>query len=110
MTQQRTLTPRAWTELLILSTLWGASFLSIRVALDEIGPFTVVLHRVFWAMLVLWAVVLVRGARVPRGATVWIGFLGMGLLNNVIPFSLMAWGQLHIETGLTSILNASTAI
>jgi drug/metabolite transporter (DMT)-like permease len=47
---------------------------------------------------------------VPRDARVWGAFLVMGLLNNVIPFGLMAWGQLHIETGLTSILNATTAI
>ncbi|EBA10999.1 transmembrane drug/metabolite transporter family protein, putative [Roseobacter sp. CCS2] len=46
----------------------------------------------------------------PTDLRVWGAFLVMGLLNNVIPFSLMAWGQLHIETGLTSILNAATAI
>jgi drug/metabolite transporter (DMT)-like permease len=46
----------------------------------------------------------------PRDAATWRGFLVMGLLNNVIPFGLMAWGQLHIPSGLTSILNAATAI
>lgn len=61
-------------------------------------------------MLILWAYVLVRRLEIPTDPAVWLAFLGMGLLNNVIPFSLMAWGQLHIETGLTSILNASTAI
>lgn len=61
-------------------------------------------------MLILWAVILIRRFAVPTDLRVWGAFVIMGLLNNVIPFSLMAWGQLHIETGLTSILNASTAV
>lgn len=110
MTPQKTISSRAWIELLLLAVIWGGSFLSIRVALDEIGFVTTVAHRVFWAALVLWAVVVLRRLPLPRSPRVWGAFLVMGLLNNVIPFSLMAWGQLHIETGLTSILNAATAI
>ncbi|MGV6813350.1 MAG: DMT family transporter [Brevirhabdus sp.] len=107
---QKTLDNRAWAELLLLSALWGGSFLSIRVALDEISVLQSVTHRVGWAALALWLVVAWRGLRVPRGVGVWGAFMVMGLLNNVIPFSLMSWGQLHIETGLTSILNAATAM
>lgn len=107
---QKSLSPRASAELVLLALIWGASFLSIRVALDEIGPLTAVAHRVGWGAVVLWLWVWARGLAVPRGLHIWIGFAGMGLLNNVIPFSLMAWGQLHIETGLTSILNAATSI
>jgi drug/metabolite transporter (DMT)-like permease len=58
----------------------------------------------------LWIYILLKRLPLPRGRLIWIGFVGMGLLNNVIPFSLMAWGQLHIPSGLTSIFNASTAI
>ncbi|MFV1876916.1 DMT family transporter [Nioella sp.] len=101
---------RAWADLILLSLIWGASFLSIRVALDEIGVFTLVAHRVVWAMLILWTYVALRRLAVPRDPRVWGAFLVMGILNNVIPFSLMAWGQLHIETGLTSIFNAATAV
>ncbi|MEN8896754.1 MAG: DMT family transporter [Yoonia sp.] len=95
---------------MILSLLWGGSFLSVRIALDEIGPLTTVAHRTGWAMLILWGYVALRRLPVPQGWRVWAAFLSMGILNNVIPFSLMAWGQLHIESGLTSILNAATAI
>lgn len=94
----------------LLATIWGGSFLSIRIALDEIGPLTAVAHRVGWATFVLWLYVVLRGLPLPRGRRVWIGFLGMGVLNNVLPFSLMAWGQLYIPSGLTSIFNAATAI
>lgn len=110
MVEQKSLSPRAWVELMLLGLLWGGSFLSIRIALDEVPVITAVLHRTGWAMLVLWAVVLVSGHRIPRNPRVWGAFLIMGMLNNVIPFGLMTWGQLSIETGLTSILNAATAV
>ena len=110
MNTQKTISPRAWAEMLLLAAIWGGSFVSIRIALDEVGPLTTVVHRVGWAALVLWAVVLMMRLPVPREPRVWGAFLGMGLLNNVIPFALMAWGQQFIESGLTSILNAATAM
>lgn len=94
----------------MLGFIWGASFLSIHIALREIGPLTAVAHRTTWAMLILWGYVILRRLPLPTDPRVWGAFVIMGLMNNVIPFSLMAWGQLHIETGLTSILNAATAI
>lgn len=106
----RSISTESWLLLIALATLWGASFLSIRIALDEIGPITAVAHRVGWAALVLWAYVALRGLPLPRDRRVWVGFLGMGVLNNVIPFTLMAWGQLYIPSGLTSIFNAATAV
>jgi drug/metabolite transporter (DMT)-like permease len=109
MTHSR-LTPRAWAELLLLSLIWGGSFLAIRTALDAVPVLTSVAHRVGWAALALWVVVLATRTPVPRAPRIWGAFLVMGLLNNAIPFTLMAWGQLHIETGLASILNAATAI
>lgn len=110
MTTQKSLSAQAWAELLLLGAIWGASFLSIRIALDEIGFLTVVAHRVTWAAALLWCVVLILRLPVPKSPQVWGAFLVMGLLNNVLPFGLMSWGQLHIETGLTAILNASTAV
>lgn len=110
MNTQKQMSTQAWAELLLLSLIWGGIFLSVRIALDEIGPLTAVANRVAWAALLLWVVVLVGRVQIPQSPKVWIGFVGMGLLNNVIPFSLQAWGQLYIESGLTSILNAGTAV
>ncbi len=107
---QKTISAHAWLLLIILSFIWGGSFLSVHVALAEIGPLTAVAHRTGWAMLILWGYIFARKLDIPREPRIWAAFLVMGLLNNVIPFSLMAWAQLHIETGLTAILNASTAI
>ncbi|MEX0285388.1 MAG: DMT family transporter [Paracoccaceae bacterium] len=110
MTVQKTITPRAWAELMLLGLLWGGSFLAIRITLDEVPVLTMVLHRTGWAALALWVVVLAMRLPLPRDPGVWGAFLVMGLLNNIIPFGLMGWGQLYIESGLTSILNAATAV
>ena len=107
---QKTISPRAWVELFLLATIWGASFLSNRIALTEVGVFTTVAIRVLGAATLLWLIVLYLRLPIPGSARVWAIFLGMGLLNNAIPFSLIVWGQQHIASGLASILNAATAI
>jgi drug/metabolite transporter (DMT)-like permease len=107
---QTSLNARAWIDMALLAAIWGASFLSIKLALAELPVMTLVAHRVVWAALVLWAYVLWRGLAVPKDARIWTAFLVMGCLNNAIPFGLMAWGQQFIETGLTSIFNAGTAV
>lgn len=104
------LSTRAWSELVLLSLIWGGSFFSIALAQREIGPVTVVLHRVGWAALLLWLAVRARGLPVPRGAGAWGAFLVMGCLNNALPFTLLSWGQMQIGTGVASILNATTAV
>ncbi|MBM2576674.1 DMT family transporter [Jannaschia sp. Os4] len=101
---------RTWAELALLALIWGGSFLAIRTALDEIPFVTSVAFRVGLAAAVLWGWCALRGLRPPRDPRLWGALLGMGMLNNVLPFSLMAWGQLSIETGLTAILNAGTAV
>ena len=106
----RSIPTRTWFELALLGMIWGGSFLAIRLALNEVGFVTSVAHRVFWAALIMWGYVAVARLPVPRDPRIWIAFFVMGLLNNVIPFSLMAWGQLHIPTGLASVFNAGTAI
>lgn len=110
MTSQARLSPRAWSELLLLSAIWGASFLAFAVALEELPVFTIVAHRVGWAALLLWCLVPVLNIPVPRGFRDWSACLLMGVLNNAIPFSLIVWGQKSIESGLAAILNSTTAL
>lgn len=100
---------RAWVDLILLALIWGAIFLVIEFALRGLTPLWAVVHRVFWAMLALWAYALLRGHRPPASTRIWFGFLVMGALNNAIPFSLITWAQVEIESGLASILNATTA-
>ena len=102
--------PAEWLLLVILSVLWGGSFFFAEVALAGLPPFTVVLGRVGIAALALISLVHVNGRRLPRSPRPWGAFLIMGALNNLIPFSLIVWGQTQIASGLAAILNATTPL
>jgi drug/metabolite transporter (DMT)-like permease len=106
----RPMTSVEWSLLLTLTVLWGGSFFFNGVALRELPTFTVVVARVALAAVVLIAVVQLTGARIPGGRQVWGAFFVMGFLNNVVPFSLIVWGQAHIGSGAASILNATTPL
>jgi drug/metabolite transporter (DMT)-like permease len=99
-----------WAMLLALSVLWGGSFFFVGVVIKELPPLTIVLLRVGLAAIFLNIFVVVRGMRLPRDKSIWRAFLGMGLLNNVAPFCLIAWGQIYIGSGLAAILNATTPL
>ncbi len=99
-----------WLLLISLSLLWGGSFFFAEVALESFGPLSVVLGRVGLAAITLWAVVLMTRMPIPRSPAVWLAFLCMGALNNMIPFSLIVWAQTEITGSLASILNATTPL
>ena len=99
-----------WGMIVILSIIWGGSFFFVGVAVKEMTPLTIVMCRVSLAALVLLAYVRLSGARMPTDPRLWGAFFVMGALNNLIPFSLIVWGQTHIESSLASILNATTPI
>ena len=99
---------REWAMLLLLSVLWGGSFFFNGVAVSELPSFTLVWLRVASAAATLLIVLNVLGQRMPMQGRVWLAFFGMGLLNNVLPFVLIVWGQHRIASGLASILNATT--
>ena len=96
--------------LLLLAAVWGGSFFFAEVALSEVPPLTITLHRVVWAVPILAVIVFLNGIALPRSLSVWGAYLVMGALNNAIPFSLIFWGQTQIESGLASILNGTTAM
>jgi drug/metabolite transporter (DMT)-like permease len=99
-----------WGLLLLVSVLWGGSFFFFKVLVAEFPPFTVVLGRVGLAALALNAYLLVRRDPMPASPRVWGAFLVIGLLNNVIPFTLIVYGETRVSSGLASILNATTPI
>ena len=110
---------RNWGLLLFLSLLWGSSFFFYKVLVAVLPPVTVVLGRVGFAAIALNLWLAVRGTPLSLGGGLWKRFLLLGLLNNAIPFVLIAWGELtpdpphaaqHITSGMASILNATTPI
>lgn len=105
---------RAWTLLLALAILWGGSFFFVGVAVREWPPLVIVLARVGVAALALWAVALALRLEWRRDAPAWRAHLGMGLLNNALPFLLIVWAQSPggggLPSGVASILNATTPL
>ncbi|MGH6954353.1 MAG: DMT family transporter [Alphaproteobacteria bacterium] len=102
--------PTEWLLLVTLSVLWGGSYFFAEIALSELPPLTVVLGRVGIAALALIAAARALGHRLPRSPALWGSFLVMGAFNNLIPFSLIVWGQTTIGSGLAAILNATTPL
>jgi drug/metabolite transporter (DMT)-like permease len=109
-TLNKTMGSLEWLLLIILSILWGGSFFFVGVAVKALPPLTIVVLRVGLAALALNLVVRVSGLQMPREWPLWKAFFGMGLLNNMIPFCLIVWGQTHIASGLASIFNATTPL
>lgn len=99
----------AWMLLLLLSFVWGASFLFIELALAVMGPVTLVFLRVLVGALCLLIYLRVRQKSLPLCLAFWAPVFVMGLLNNVVPFSLITYGQVFITGGMASIINANTA-
>lgn len=110
MSDTRPMLPSEWGLLCLLSLLWGGSFFFAKVALAEVPPLTIVLARVAIAAGALSLYLRLRGATIPTTAAAWWAFCGMGFLNNLLPFTLIFWGQTVIDSGLASIINATTPL
>lgn len=109
MTQQQSgMTAYEWSLLLLLSAIWGGSFYFFAILIKELPVFTIVFFRVFLATAALWLVVLAKRMKPPKGWAQWKDYFVMGLLNNVIPFSLIVWGESRVAPGLAAVLNATT--
>ncbi|MBW9056244.1 DMT family transporter [Rhizobium mesosinicum] len=96
--------------LLVLSTLWGASYTFIKIGVETIPPVTLVAARTLIAGLLLFAVIRWRGLKLPRDRQTWTYFLVQACLNSVLPFTLIAWAERMTDAGLAAILNSTTPI
>jgi len=99
-----------WSRLLLLGALWGCSFFIGRIAVSEISPLALVFYRVSIAALALHLWLKLRGLSFAPVLAHPAGFLGLALLNNVIPFSLIFAGQTELGAGLASIFYATTPL
>jgi drug/metabolite transporter (DMT)-like permease len=106
----RHMSPTEWALLVMLAVLWGGSYFYVAIAIKVLPPFVIVAFRVSGGAALLYVVVRATGAQMPRDPAIWRALFVMGFLNNVVPFSLIAWGQSHIASGLAAILNATTPL
>jgi drug/metabolite transporter (DMT)-like permease len=96
--------------LLLLATLWGASYTFIKLGVASIPPVTFIAARTTIAAVLLLAVLRWRGVRMPADVVLWRRFLFQACLNSVIPFTLIAWAEQSVDAGLATILNSSAPI
>lgn len=94
----------------LLALIWGASFLFIKVAVEDVSPATVVFGRLAFSVATLLVILAVRPALGAGWRRYWrLGF-AIGIVNNVLPFLLISWGETRIASGVASILNATTPL
>ena len=96
--------------LVLLSVVWGGSFFFNGIALREFPTLSIVTARVGLAALALLFLMKMLGQGIQLNRQILKAFFGMSFLNNVVPFSLIVWGQQHIASGVASILNATTPL
>ncbi|NUL15448.1 EamA family transporter [Agrobacterium tumefaciens] len=96
--------------LALLSTLWAASYTFIKIGVETMPPITFIALRTLIAGLLLYAVIRLRGLRLPTDFATWRLFFIQACINSVLPFTLIAWAEQSIDAGLAVILNATTPI
>ena len=106
MSNLPTRTALDWVLLLYLSLAWGLAFLLIALALPSFPPLTLVAMRLSLGALTLYIIMRAAGLRLPNNRDWWQRFAALAVLGNVIPFSLISWGELYISSSLAGILMA----
>jgi drug/metabolite transporter (DMT)-like permease len=99
-----------WFIFLLLGAIWSSSFMWIKIAIQEVGPITLVAFRVLFGLLFGVAVISIQHVRWPRTFKAWLPFLVLGVTNLAIPFFLISWGEQSIDSAVASVLNATVPL
>lgn len=101
---------RSIARLAVLACIWGASFLFIKVGLEGLNPAQIVFGRLAGGAVVLVAVSRARRLRLPSGWQVWRDLVVLAVIANVVPFTLFAWAEQRITSGMAGVLNGTTPL
>ena len=96
--------------LLLLALLWGGSFTFIKVAVATIPPFTTVAARVVLGGLVLLAIARAYGHAIPTDPQRWRQYMVQGFIISALPFCLITWAEVYIDSGLTGLLTSTVPL
>lgn len=96
-----------WLLLICLVIFWGTSFMFISLSVESMHPLTIVFYRVLIGALILTLVVYVKGLKLPFTIRAWLAYLAMGIIGNVLPFFLISWGQLSVNSGIAGMIMAT---
>jgi drug/metabolite transporter (DMT)-like permease len=96
--------------LLVLAILWGASYTLIKIGVATIPPITFIAGRTLIAGGILFAILRLRGMKLPSDSATWKRFMFQACLNSVVPFTMIAWAEQSVDAGLATILNSTSPI
>lgn len=99
-----------WGLLLLLSAIWGGSYLFVAIAVIDLSPLVIVMARVVLAAAALLPLHIILIGPLPRDRRIWTAIAGLSIFNNVIPFTLIVTGQTMIASGLASVINATSPL
>lgn len=99
-----------WLVFILLGSIWSSSFLWIKIAVQEVGPTTLVAFRVLFGLLFGLVVVLIQRTKLPSTWREWSPLLLLGITNVAIPFFLISWGEQVIDSGVAAILDATVPL
>jgi drug/metabolite transporter (DMT)-like permease len=97
-------------RLILLSAIWGSSYLLIEIGLEDLSPWQIVAGRLVLGAAVLVALLLSRGGSLPADRSVWRALAVMAIVSNIVPFALITWGQESITSSLASVLNSTVPL
>lgn len=97
-------------QMVMLGSLWGSSYLYIRIAVEGISPLMVVATRLFFGAALLFVVIWLWRLALPRERGMWFHLIVMAIIGNVIPWTLISWAGQHIDSGLSAVLNSTTPL
>jgi drug/metabolite transporter (DMT)-like permease len=104
------LKPKHWLVFLLLGAIWSSSFMWIKIAVQEIGPITLVAFRALFGLLFGVVVIFIQRVQWPRTFKSWLPLLVLGLTNVAIPFFLISWGERSIDSAVASVLDATVPL
>jgi drug/metabolite transporter (DMT)-like permease len=102
--------PKHWLVFILLGGIWSSSFLWIKIAVQEVGPLTLVAFRVLFGLLFTLIVIFFQRTQLPRTFKGWFPILLLGISNVAIPFFLISWGEQSIDSAVAAILDSTVPL
>ncbi len=101
---------KVWGAFALLGLIWGSSFLWIRIAVQDTGPFTLVALRLLFGFAGVAVIAMVKKQSFPRDSKTILALVVMAILNIALPFTLISWGEITVESSLASIHNGTVPL
>src|SRR5215216_4123314 len=108
--QESWLKPKHWLVFILLGAIWSSSFMWIKIAVQEVGPITLVAFRALFGLLFGIVVIFIQRVQLPRSLKAWSPPLFLGITNVAIPFFLISWGEQSIDSAVAAILDATVPL